>query len=297
MIKLPEFSYLEPQTVDQALAVLMENGQDARVLAGGTDLLVAIKHGAPAPKYVVNIKKTSPALSYIRYDEQELVVRIGATTLLHDIETSTLIREQFPILAQAAHSVGSYQVRNRATIGGNICRASPSADNAPGLIALGAQARIAGTGGDRSISLEEFFVGPGKTVLQPNELLREIQVPLCGANAFALYVKHSVRRAMDLATVGVAVALRFQHGSNVVSQARIVLGAVAPRPIRAYRAETLLVDRELDDGLLAEVGELASQEASPISDVRASAVYRQEMIKVITRRALVEAASYAGGGR
>jgi len=173
-------------------------------------------------------------------------------------------------------------VRNRATIVGNVCRASPSADTLPPLIADGAQVTIHGGSGERRVGLEDFFTGPGKTVLKPDELVTEIRVPAPEPRTGKVYIKHGRRKAMELATVGVAVSLS-------ENEIRIVLGAVAPTPIRARRAEALLRGKTLNDELIEKAAEAAASESRPISNVRASAEYRREMVGVLTRRALQQA--------
>ena len=184
-----------------------------------------------------------------------------------------------PVEAQAARELGSIQVRNRATIIGNVCRASPSADTLPPLIADGAQVVIHGGNGTRQVALEDFFTGPGKTVLNPDELVTELRVPAPAPRTGKVYIKHGRRKAMELATVGVAVSLS-------ESEIGIVLGAVAPTPLRARRAEGLLRGKIMNDELIEKAAAAAVSESRPISNVRASAEYRREMVGVLTRRAL-----------
>jgi aerobic carbon-monoxide dehydrogenase medium subunit len=252
-----------------------------------------MKEQGLTPKYLVDIKNI-PDLEYIRYDEKE-GLRIGALTTIRQIETSLLIRERFLPLAQAAKVLGSVQVRNRATIGGNLCNAAPSAETAPTLLVLNTNVKVAGSKGERTLPLEQFFLGPGLTVLQ-NEILTEIMVPSLSANIRGVYLKIGRRRAVDLALVGVAVAVAMD--GNKWKDVRIALGAVAPTPIRARRAEKLLEGKRTDAALMQEAGQIASEEASPISDVRASAWYRKELVKVLVQRALEQIDKpEMGGGR
>jgi carbon-monoxide dehydrogenase medium subunit len=203
------------------------------------------------------------------------------------IEISPVVQEKYPGLAQAVRDLGSIQVRNRATVVGNICRASPSADTLPPLIADGASARIYGPGGERVVLLEEFFTGPGRTVLKPDELVTEITIPPPPPRTGRIYIKHGRRKAMELATVGVAISLTLE--GDTCREIRIALGAVAPTPIRARRAEALLRDQVIDERLADAAARAARDESRPIGNVRASAEYRREMVEVLTRRAIGQA--------
>ena len=183
--------------------------------------------------------------------------------------------------------MASMAIRNVGTIGGNLCNAAPSADTAPALIGLGARVKILGSEGERIVALEDFFTGPGTTILKTAELLVEIQVPVLAVNTKAVYLKHSMRGAIDLAIVGVAAVIAMD--GELCQDARVVLGAVAPTPIRAKQAEEVLRGKRIDDALIEKAAQAASAESRPITDVRSSAEYRREMIKVFTRRAVREA--------
>lgn len=283
------FAYYEPRTLDEAVALLGQADGPASVLAGGTDLLVEIKEGLRRVDHVVNIKRI-PDLTGLRYDDTD-GLRFGALTTTREIETSPLVRAHYPNLAQAVSALGSVQVRNRATVAGNICRASPSADTPPPLIADGASVRLVGPSGERTLPLEDFFVGPGKTVLGQGELVVEFSVPAPPPHTGQVYLKHGRRAAMELATVGVAVTLTLADG--VCCAARVVLGAVAPIPLRARQAEAVLRGRVVDEGVVEAAAEAAMAEARPISDVRASADYRREMVRVLTARATRRALALA----
>ena len=278
---MKRFEYFEPRTLAEASALLARYGGRAQPLAGGTDLLVELREQLRRADCVVNIKKI-PGIGALSFDPQA-GLRIGALVTARALEVSAVIREKYPSLLQAVRELGSIQVRNRATIVGNVCRASPSADTLPPLIADGAMVSIHGGQGRRSLPLEDFFTGPGKTVLKPDELMTEIVVPAPAPRSGKIYIKHGRRKAMELATVGVAVTLT--EGSDV----RIVLGAVAPTPIRAKQAEALLRGRKIDAGLIERAAQAAVDESRPISNVRASAEYRREMVRVLTRRALTQA--------
>jgi aerobic carbon-monoxide dehydrogenase medium subunit len=279
------FEYLEPSTLDEAVALLGRHGEAAHVLAGGTDLLVEIREHLRRPRYVMNIKRI-PGMSGLSYDPQA-GLRVGALVTARELELMPDVQRHYPGLAQALRELGSIQVRNRATLAGNICRASPSADTLPPLIADGARVRLHGGAGARELPLEEFFTGPGRTQLRPDELLTEIVVPPPPARCGKAYIKHGRRKAMELATVGVAVNVRLENGR--FGEVRICLGAVAPTAIRAARAEALLAGQAPDAARIAEAAQAAREESRPISNVRGSAEYRREMVAVLTRRALEQA--------
>jgi aerobic carbon-monoxide dehydrogenase medium subunit len=279
------FEYFEPATLDEAVQLLGRYDGKASVLAGGTDLLVEMKEQVRRPDYVVNIKKI-PGIDAFSYDERA-GLRIGALVTARTIETSPVVLEKYPGLAQAARELGSIQIRNRATLVGNVCRASPSADTLPPLLADRACAKLFGPSGERWIALEEFFTGPGRTTLRSDELLTELLLPPPAPHTGKVYIKHGRRKAMELATVGVAVSLTVERGSCL--EISIVLGAVAPTPIRAGGAEAAIRGKEVTDEIIEAAARAAMQEAKPISNVRASADYRREMVGVLTRRALSQA--------
>jgi CO/xanthine dehydrogenase FAD-binding subunit len=288
MKRTEPFEFYQPATLAEASRLVKENGAGGRFLAGGTDLVIAMKEKGLLPRYVVDLKRL-PGLSGIR-EEADGSIAIGALTTMYAVETSPLIRRKYPFLSQSAAEVGSIQIRNRATIGGNMANATPSADTAPALIALDATARISGLNGSRTVALEEFFKGPGQTVMSTEEILTEILIPRTAPELVGDYIKFSPRDMMDLAYVGVAVA--FNLGSDKrCERVRIVLGAVAPTPLRARDAESLLEGQSLTEALAAQAGDAAARESRPISDVRSSAEYRREMVAVMTKRALLNAAA------
>ncbi len=279
------FEYFEPATLADTVALLGRYNGQAHILAGGTDLLVEIKEQLKQPDYIVNIKKIS-GLDRLSYDEAD-GLRMGALVTVRRIETSPLVQAKYGGLAQAARDLASIQVRCRATVAGNICRASPSADTLPPLIADGAVVKLFGPQGERVIPLEAFFTGPGKTVLARDEVLTEIAVPAPPPQTGKVYLKHGRRKAMELATVGVAVSLTLT--GDVCQEVRIVLGAVAPTPLCARQAETVLRGQVVDEAAISAVAEAAQAESRPISDVRSSADYRREMVRVLTARAVQQA--------
>jgi carbon-monoxide dehydrogenase medium subunit len=287
MKRTEPFEMYQPTTLQEASRLLKEKGPGGRFLAGGTDLVIAMKEKGLAPEYIVDLKRL-PGLSGIRRNSDGSIT-IGALTTMREIETSKLLREKYPFLCQSAAEVGSIQIRNRATVGGNMSNATPSADVAPSLIALQAIAKVAGAGGDRTVELEEFFLGPGRNALSPDEILTEITIPPTSPRLVGDYIKFSPREMMDLAYVGVAVV--YSLNDKKCADVRIVLGAVAPTPIRAKKAEAALEGQILSVELAANVGAIAAEEAKPISDVRSSADYRRAMVGAMTKRALLNAAA------
>jgi carbon-monoxide dehydrogenase medium subunit len=276
------FEYFEPRTLPEAAELLARVPGKASLLAGGTDLLVEIKEHLRQPEYVVNLKRI-PGLDGLDYDPAH-GLRIGALATARAVETCAEIARHYAGLATAVKELGSIQVRNRATVVGNLCRASPSADTAPPLLADEARIRIFGPQGERVLPLEEFFTGPGKTVLALGEIVVSLSLPSPLPHTGKVYIKHGRRKAMELATVGVAVSMTLA-GSRCQA-VRIVLGAVAPTPIRARAAEALLQGAVIDETVIQAAALAAMDEARPISDVRSSAGYRREMVKIQTARAL-----------
>ena len=284
--RLPRFEYLTPKTIAEALSLLSQYKERAKVIAGGTDAVPQLKRREiKVPQYIIDLKGI-PGLDYIKYDEVGGLA-LGALATIHAVETSSIIQEKFSILFQAAQSMASPQVRNRGTIVGNICNAVPSADTATALLTLEARLRLISQQGERMINVEEFFTGPNRTVLAAEEILREIQIPGLPPHAKGIYLKLTPRRAMDLAIVGVAVVVIPKDG--LCNDIRIALGAVAPTPIRAKRAESILKGQKFDDKAIEKAAQTAAEESKPIDDHRASAEYRREMVKILTRRAINQA--------
>ena len=277
-----------------ALALLAEHSPSVRVLAGGTDLLVELKSASQVPRVLVDISRAAD-MKGIAVTDQGLC--IGALVTHTQIMRSPLIREMFPALADAAHTIGAVQTRNMATLGGNLATCVPSMDSGPTLVALDALVAIAGAGGRRQLPLIEFFVGPRKTMLQPEELLLEIIIPRENLGKPADFVKFGLRKGQALALVNAAASLWMDWERNVCVAPRIALGAVAPTVIRASAAEAYLEGRALTPEVVEEAARIAVGEARPISDFRASADYRRELIAVLTRRALANAYARAKAKR
>ena len=278
--------YFRPETMEEALSFLKESPGEATVVAGGTDILVTKSGDIDA---LVDISRLP--LSYIDVGD---ALRIGATTSFSKVlESSHLLEGPLQIILEAAREIGHINLRHLATVGGNLCNAVPSADSAIPLMALDAMAVISGAGGERRVKLENFFVSVRETVLGKGEILKEIVVPsqprLTGAS-----FKKIGRTNVDIALVNVAVRLTLGK-EGMCEDARVVLGAVAPTPIRARKAEETLIGSRPSEELFGDAADVASSESKPISDVRATAEYRREMCGVLVRRALMEAYARAGG--
>jgi aerobic carbon-monoxide dehydrogenase medium subunit len=289
-MKRPEaLEMFQPTSLQEASRLIKEKGSGGRFLAGGTDLVIAIKEKGLVPKYVVDLKKI-PALSGIK-QKSDGSIAIGALTTMREIVASSLITKKYPFLAQSAAEVGSIQIQNRATIGGNMANATPSADVAPALLALDTKVKIVGGAGERTLALEEFFRGPGQTVMSPEEILTEIVIPKSHPRLVGEYIKFSPREMMDLAYVGVAVAFGLGEKDKRCEGVRIALGAVSPTPMRARKAEAMVENQILTEKIAEKAGQEAAKEAKPISDVRSSADYRRAMVGAMTKRALLNAAA------
>lgn len=282
---MKDFQYFEPVTLSDAVSLLQSSNGKASLIAGGTDLLVQIKEHVRQPEQVINIKKI-PGMDDLHFDPEN-GLRIGALTTTRAVETSPLVQQHYASLARATTDFASIQVRNRATVVGNVCRASPSADTLPPLIADGATLQVHGPKGRRIERIEDFFTGPGKTVLAADEIVTHIMIPPPLPHTGKVYIKHGRRIAMELATVGVAVSLTIE--GDTCREVRIVLAAVAPTPIRAKRAEQMLRNKRIDQEAVAAAAFAAKEEARPISDVRGSDAYRRQMVSVLTKRAIEQA--------
>jgi len=289
-MRMRPFTHLKPRTLQEAISLLEQYNGKAKIIAGGTELVNLMKEKLISPEYLIDITYV-PGLDKIGCDATG-GLKIGALCPLSDIESSSLLKDKYDALARAVQTIGSVQVRNLGTIGGNLCHASPSADSAPILIGLEARAWIFGSAGEREGELKNFFTGPGQTVLKPEEILVRLEVPTPPPRFAAIYLKQSPRRAMDLAVVGVAVVLSFAPDHSL-ADVRIVLGAVAPTPIRAVQAEALLRGKKPASGLISEAARVAAEEARPISDVRSSKEYRKDMVDVLTARALQQTLAQA----
>ena len=284
---LPRFEYIEPRSIPEICSLLYRYGDEAKILAGGTDLLVRMKEKEIRPRYLIDLKAI-PGLNFIRYVEGSGIT-IGALTCLSDLEESPLIQEKARILTRAAPTIGAIQTRNKATLGGNLCNASPAADMAPALLALEARVKLIGLEGERIIPLEDFFLGPGETCLNPGEILAEIIIPGKMLGKTGVYLKHSTRRALDLAIVSTAVVMETGSDRAYIQDIKIALGAIAPTPLRLKSVEEMLRQELPEEPLLEQAAQKAATEVSPITDLRASAEYRREMVRVLLKRGIKSA--------
>jgi len=286
---LPQFAYHAPKTIEELSSVLSQYRGKAKILCGGTDLIVAMKDKVTKPECVIDISDLA-ALCGIRQQKGKGVA-IGAATKLDEIESSALIREKYYALYQGASVVGSPQVRAMGTIGGNSCTASPAADTPPALIALGAKVNLVSQKGTRQMALGEFIRGNRETALGEDEFLESFVLEEPWPNSASRYLIMGLRGAMEIDMVNVAVNLALDPGNGKVKEVRIVLGAVAPAPLRARQAENLLKGNVPEDALLDKVSETCASESRPIDDFRATAAYRREIVKVLSKRTLKEALS------
>lgn len=295
-MSLPKFEYFAPRSIEEAGNLIAEMGDKSVVMAGGTNILVALKDHAIKPKCIIDIKGVlgMDQLSYVPGDG----LKVGALTNLRAIETSDIVMEKFSAVAEAAHSVACRQIRTKATMVGNICNASPCADMAPILLALNASIKTFRRHPEsgRTIPLKDFFVSYKTTALTEGEIVTQIDIPELGPNECAACLKHTFRKAMDIAIVGSAAWLRMD--GNVCVESRIGLGGAGPTPIRAYAAEAMLVGRTLTDSLIDEVSVVASESCAPRRELgprrfhRVHPEYRKDMIRVFTKRSIKKALAY-----
>ncbi len=288
---LPRFDIREPRSLDDALAILAEGGSAVAPLAGGTDLLMAMKRGVAAPARVLSLRHV-PGLDGIVVADDQIV--IGPLVTMTGLCNSDIVRGQLPILADGAGSVAAPLIRNRATVGGNICNARPCADTAPPLMALAATSTVAGAKGTRTVPVDTMITAPGETVLNEGELLTAINVPLPAKNSGGSYLKMIRRQALDITIAGVASQITLDAPGGIVTAARIFASSVGPVPLRLPAAEACVVGKALTAETLAAAAEAASNEVRPIDDLRGEAWYRRHVSGVLTRRSLIAAARRAG---
>lgn len=278
------FELALPRSVADCLRVLAQRGPETKVVAGGTDLLPQLKNGLLKPPWVVDLSGVA-ALRILKRDKRGL--RVGAMVTARELELDPQVRASYLAVAESGAVVGSVQVRHLATVGGNLCNAAPSADMVPPFLALDAEAVIAGPEGRRRVPLASFFLGVRRTVLAPGELLLELVVPAPGPRSGGNYLRHTPRRELDIAVVGVASQVTLSNGT--CAKARIALAAVAPTPIRATAAEQALEGQPITPEGIDRAAELAVAAARPISDQRGSAEFRSHLVRVLTRRTLMTA--------
>ncbi|HEY8517714.1 MAG TPA: xanthine dehydrogenase family protein subunit M [Candidatus Binatia bacterium] len=285
-----EIRYSAPTTVPEAVALLAADGEQARVLAGGTDLLVQLRAGTCPARHLIDVKRIDE-LARLEWDASGNL-HVGAAVPCWRLTEDRRAQETFPGLVEATALIGSTQIQSRATVAGNLCNGSPAADTAPALIALGAVCVVQGPSGTREIPCESFLLAPGRTALQPGELLVEIRVPAPAPRSADCYQRFIPRNEMDIAVVGVGASVTLGADGRCTA-ARIGLGAVAPTAVLATDAAAALVGTTLDDAALARAADAARAHARPISDMRAPAEYRTEVTGVLLRRVVAEAARRA----
>ena len=283
------FGYVSAKDLGHAIALLGEHGAKAKILAGGTDLLVELKHAVHNPEVIVDVSRLHELKTIAVADDG---LHIGALVTHSDIMNSPVIRDMFPALVAAAHSIGAMQTRNLGTLGGNLVTCVPSMDSGPALIALDASVTVASTEGQRRMPLADLFVGPRKTSLRPGDLLVDIVIPKENLGKPAAFEKFGLRKGQALALVNVGASFWVGEKSVFVAP-RIALGAVAPTVIRAPKAEAFLDGCKISAEVMAEAGRIAAMEAKPISDFRASADYRRDLVAVLVKRALANAQARA----
>jgi carbon-monoxide dehydrogenase medium subunit len=283
---LPEFDLFRPRTLPEALALLAEQAPNVMPLAGGTNVIVELRNGHTCPSKLIDVSKLRE-LRGIRRDDGHIV--IGGGTTIAELLTHPLITEHGLPLRQVAAKLGNPLVRNRATVAGNLVNASPAADTAPPLIALGAEVELTSRAGTRCVPLDEFMIGVNKTLIQPNELVTAICWPVPVARSAAGFYKIGLRKA-DACSVINAAAMVVWDENGRCQQARIAIGAAAPRPVRAKEAEAALIGQPLKADVMAEAAHLAVQATQPIDDIRGTAAYRRRMAEVIVRRLLMQIA-------
>jgi len=289
--RLPKFEYVTPKTLKEAVDFLSKHDKAATPLAGGTDLLLNMKRRAVVPQYLVALKSI-PDLDTIAYKEGQ-GLRIGALATIHAVETSPEVKHKYPILSQAASTLGSIQIRNLGTVVGNVCSALPSADMVPSLVALGAQVKIINGAGEKLVPVEDFITNVGKTVLAADELVEELQVPILPAHGGGTYIKYAQRGAKALGICNVATWIALDK--DICTEVRICLGAVGQTPIRALQAESVLKGNAFTPETVKAAAQKASEEAQPRSSpLRGSAAYRKTTVGALTQRALLSSRAQIG---
>ena len=283
---LPNFEYIKAQSIEEASKLAAVFGGKCNVIAGGTDVIPLLKDRVIAPEYIIDLKGI-PGMEQLEFVPGQ-GLKVGALTKLNTIEKSALVKKEMPAVADAAHYVASKQIRCKGTMAGNICNASPSADTAPILLAMNATVKtFSATDGKREIPITDFFKGVKKTALKPGELVTEINIPELKSGEGSAYLKHAVRKAMDVAIIGVASWVKMD--GKKIADCRIAVGGAATTPFRATDAEQMLIGQEFSDYLLEEAAVVVAGACKAISDVRASAEYRTDMVRVFTKRSFKKA--------
>jgi CO/xanthine dehydrogenase FAD-binding subunit len=290
---LRPFELLEPETIQEAVMMLDKYRAEAKVLAGGIYLIQKMRRWQiEQPKCLVSIQRI-PSLHYIRADNGQ-ALRIGPLVTLRDIELSPLVKEGCPLFYEAAHQIPSIQVKTMGTVIGNLCVATPASDIAPALYALGAKLVITDSGAKKTVPIEDFFIPVCRTILEPNQIVTELIVPVIPSGSGTAFLKLAHTKAC-IAKVNTAVMVTMAD-DGICNEARIALGAVAPTVMRPSKAEKLLIGEKPEKKLIAQAADIAAEESKPISDVRGSAWYRKEMVALLVRRAMETAVQRAKSG-
>ncbi len=276
-----DFIYLKANTAGEALDLIDKHKEDYKVICGGQSLLILMRQGLVAPEYLIDIKNVNE-LNYIRFDKKD-GLRIGATTTHRAVESSPLVLEAYPVLVNMEENLASIQTRNWGTIGGNLCHGDPAGDPGPVFIALNGSVKIGSKGKTRTLFLEDFFVDYFETALEEGELLLEVHLPPIPPRTALAYEKFNIIKN-DQGFVSLAAAITLENDGLVCKDARIVLGAAAPTPMRIREAERLLIGKKLSKSLLEKAGEKASEEADPVADVHASEEYRRHLVRSLTKK-------------
>lgn len=288
---LPKFNYHEPSTLEETLQLLSELGGNAKLLAGGTDLLVRMKQKIDQPTHVISIARVPGLTSIVPRNGHG--VAVGASVSAATLSRHELIRDRFNPLSEASGRLGAPMIRNRATIGGNLVNGRPAADLPPACMVLNAVLKLKSLGGEREVSVNEFFKGPGETLIEPNELLVSINIETPDPWSGGSYIKLGARKTLEISMVNVASLVTLQSADGPIVDARIALGAVAPTPVRALAAEEMLIGQQPTPDLLQRAGEIGVGMCSPISDHRGTMEYRCLMIEVLIKRSLAQAVERA----
>jgi carbon-monoxide dehydrogenase medium subunit len=290
---LKDFDYSAPVSVQEATTLLAKHGDQARMLAGGTDIIVQLREGLRDAEMVIDIKKI-PELMAIDYSA-ESGLTLGAGVPCYQVYENEEISAAYPALADSTRIIGGWQIQVRASVGGNLCNSSPAADTIPALISLAASCRIAGPDGGRDVAVADFCTGPGQNVLEAGELLVSIQLPPSAAHSGSAYERFIPRNEMDIAVVGAGSWVQLDESGSTIQEARISLAAVGPTPLVAQQAADSLAGQEASEENLAAAGDLAREVASPIDDMRGTIEYRVHLVGVLVKRTLARAVARARG--
>ena len=288
---MKDFEYAAPTALADAVGLLEKHGPRAKLLAGGTDIIVQLREGLREADVVVDVKKI-PELTELAY-AADAGLKLGAATPCYKIYEHPEVAKAYPGLCDAAHIIGGWQIQSRASVGGNLCNSSPAADSVPPLIAYQAVAHIAGPGGTRDVPVAEFCTGPGKNVLQPGEMLVSLSLPPQSTNSGCAYQRFIPRNEMDIAVAGAASWVQLDDAGETIQSARVALAAIAPTPVLAQEAMDFLSGKPASEETFVQAGELAKKAARPISDMRGTDEYRVHLASVLTKRTLAMAVERA----